>query len=181
MLGKCKIAGAAIAFSMTSTLGLSGVAMANDVPGHDICDIGGGGNDIDTLSASYDIGLDEITVDMLLCAAPGGGTKYRVHFDHTAPFATDLDRNGDQVVDASDFCVTTSRDTMMRRSHKGRDKDTGPGDIDADTNTLTFKVLVDDLNPSLALGATVYIWADTQHQGINDRAPNTESGNGCAT
>jgi len=39
--------------------------------------------------------------------------------------------------------------------------------------------LVGDLNPVLALGNTVYIWADTQFKGINDRAPNTESGDGC--
>lgn len=180
MLGKSTAASAAAALWMVSALGLAGVAMATDVPGHDTCDIGGGGNDIDTLSASYDIGSDEITVDMLLCSAPGGGTKYRVHFDHTAPFATDADRNGDQTVDGSDFCVTTSDDTMMRRSHKGNDKDTGPGIISADTNTLTFTVPVDDLNPSLALGDTVYIWADTQHKGIKDRAPNTEGGDGCA-
>lgn len=69
---------------------------------------------------------------------------------------------------------------MIRRSHKGRDKDTGPGIITAGTDTLTFTVMVDDLNPSLVLGETVYIWADTQHKGINDRAPNTESGDGCA-
>ena len=112
---------------------------------------------------------------MELCAPPDKQTKYRVHFDHTPPFFDDADRNGDGVVDLNDVCATTSDDGMKR--FKG--KDTGPGSITLINNTLTFEVPVDDLNPMLALGDTVYIWADTQFKGINDGAPNKESGDGC--
>ena len=62
---------------------------------------------------------------------------------------------------------------------RGR-KDTGPGSIVANAEKLTFTVSVDELNPLLDLGDTVYIWADTQYKGIADRAPNTEAGYGCS-
>ena len=64
-------------------------------------------------------------------------------------------------------------------THKGR-KDSGPGTIDADGDTLTYRVAVDDLNPGLVFGATVLVSADTRLKKITDRAPNTESGDGCA-
>ena len=146
----------------------------------DPCDIGGNANDINTLTATYNVADDEIVVEMTLCSVLSNSvynkTKYRVHFDHTAPFAVDADRNGDTVVDAADFCVTTSDDGMMHRAKK----DNGPGLIEVDGTTLTFTVAVDALNDQLVIGDTVYIWADTQWKGINDRAPNTEAGNGCA-
>ncbi len=147
-----------------------------DVTVTDGCDVGGGANDIDTLTASFDATADEITVVMVLCDDADDKTKYRVHFDHTVPFFDDDDRNGDLVVDGLDFCFTTSDDTMK---HRG-DRDTGPGLIEVDGNTLTYTVPVDDLDPLLDLGDTLYIWANTQFKGINDRAPNTESGDGCS-
>lgn len=46
-------------------------------------------------------------------------------------------------------------------THKGR-KDSGPGTIDVDGDTLTYRVAVDDLNPGLAFGDAVLVWADTR-------------------
>ncbi len=45
-------------------------------------------------------------------------------------------------------------------------------------NTL-FRVGVDELDPFLGLGDTVLIWTDTRFKNVTDRAPNTESGDGC--
>ena len=52
--------------------------------------------------------------------------------------------------------------------------------LDVAANTLTYSVAIDDLNPSLELGDTVLIWADTKFKKTTDSAPNTESGDGCA-
>ena len=72
-------------------------------------------------------------------------------------------------------CVTTFDDRM---AHKGRN-DRGPGMIDVAENTLTYRVAVDELNPFLNLGNTVLIWAGTKRKQVTDKAPNTESGDGC--
>lgn len=53
---------------------------------NDNCDIGEGANDIKTLTGSFNISTDEITVEMELCAPPDDQIKYRVNFDHTPPF-----------------------------------------------------------------------------------------------
>ncbi len=39
----------------------------------------------------------------------------------------------------------------------------------------------DELNPFLGFGDTVLIWTDTKLKKDTDKAPNTESGDGCAT
>ena len=162
-----------------ATFGFVGTSNAN-VSVNDGCDIGAANEalDIDTLSATFDTINDLIIVEMVLCGNTDGDpkNKYRVHFDHTAPLFHDADRNSDQVVDENDFCATTSDDTMMHRSKK----DTGPGMISSDTNRLTFTVPVNDLNPALLIGDTVYIWADTHGKKVGDRAPNTEGGDGCS-
>jgi hypothetical protein len=136
----------------------------------------GGTRDIDTLTATFDATTETITVDLVLCAAPDAATKYRVHFDHTAPFFDDDDRNGDGVVDANDFCATTSDSGMMRKGTKN----TGPGTITVVGSTLHYEVSLAALNPALMEGDTVYIWADTQANTVVDRAPNTDRSDGCA-
>ncbi len=155
--------------------GLPGVAWA-EVDG---CGEGGSGSqDIASLEASFDEGTEHITVVLTLCANADSKTKYRVHFDHTAPFATDCDRNGDTICDpdGDDFCVTTSDDTMM---HRGR-KDRGPGQILVAANVLTYWVSMAELNLDLQVGDTIFVWADTQSKGIQDRAPDTDDADGCA-
>jgi hypothetical protein len=175
-------------------IGLIDAAMAGHVPGHDTCEVGGGVDDIYNLSAQFDDNGnadstdDVIVVELELCADPnqsGNRTKYRVHFDHTTPLfsvdGTSDDRDGDTVIDESDLCATTSDDGMARRGNK----DTGPGIIEFIEEDgmffLVFTVLVDDLNPSLVLDDTVYIWADTQRKGIIDQTPDTDAlSDGCA-
>lgn len=150
----------------------SGTTAATDPCG----DGGEGSQDIESLSASFDAATHTITVDLTLCAEADTKTKYRVHFDHTAPFATDLNRNGDTVINDDDFCVTTSDSGMM---HRGK-RDTGPGAIAVDGKHLSYWVSMADLNPALAIGDTILVWADTQDKGIVDRAPNTDDSDGCS-
>ena len=63
-------------------------------------------------------------------------------------------------------------------THEGR-KDRGPGKIDVDGDTLTFRVGVVELDPFLGSTDTVLIWTDTKLKKVTDKAPNTEQGNGC--
>ena len=63
-------------------------------------------------------------------------------------------------------------------THKGR-KDSGPGMIDVNGDTLTFSVGIGELDPFLGSTDTVLIWTDTKLKKVTDKAPNTESGNGC--
>ena len=143
----------------------------------DSCDVGGGSNDIEAVTASYDAGTDEIVVVVVLCSDADDRTNYQVYFDHQD--TTDLDGDGiddgPDTLDPNPDCVTTFDDRM---AHKGR-KDRGPGMIDVFGSTLTFRVGVDELNPFLGLGDTVLIWADTKLKNVTDKAPNTESGDGC--
>ena len=143
----------------------------------DTCDVGGGPNDIETVAASYDDGSDEIVVEMSLCADADNKTSYRVYLDHLD--ATNLDGDdfddGPDTLDPNPDCVRTWDDRMI---HKGR-KDAGPGAIDVDGDSLIFRVGVAELNPFLQLGDTVLIWTDTKLKKVTDKAPNTESGDGC--
>lgn len=158
--------------ALLALLALPGVALA----AAESCGDGGGGSqDIGALTASFDQASGDILVELTLCAAPDETTKYRVHFDHTAPFAPDADRNGDGFVNAGDFCVTTSDDGMMHRAKK----DNGPGVIEVDGSVLRYTVNVVELNPDLTDGDTVLVWADTQNRGIKDRAPDTNASDGC--
>jgi len=147
----------------------------------DGCDNGDDPNDIKTIKAFFDDGTGEITVEMILCSdpsQPNNKTKYRVRFDHTAPFFDEADRNGDQVVDANDICFNTADDTMAFGRKKATNKIMGPGLVDVNAKPLTFRVAVNDLG--LTLGYTVFIWAETQLKSIKDRAPNTVSDDGCS-
>ena len=52
--------------------------------------------------------------------------------------------------------------------------------IDVADNTLTYRVAVAELSPFLGFGDAMLIWADAKFKNVTDRAPNTESGDGCA-
>lgn len=136
--------------------------------------------DIDILTATFDDVNDKITVVLDLCGATDSQTKYRIHLDHTAPFAGDspIDCRGDSNPDS---CCTTSDDTMKTRVHTGSSKDTGPGMITINGDMITYMVTLAELGLDPQQGDTkVLIWADTQFKGISDQAPNTDWGNGCA-
>ena len=63
-------------------------------------------------------------------------------------------------------------------AHRGT-RDQGPGTIEVDGNTLTYRVAVDELNPGLGLGDYVLISAQTLREDVTDNAPTTEGGDGC--
>lgn len=114
-----------------------------------------------------------IFIYMTLCGELKNGTKYRVHLDLMAPFATDPDLR------ESEVCALTSEDTMVHAIHRnGNSKDTGPGIIMSDGNMLWYEVSYDELG--LYPGDQVLVSADTQARGIVDRAPDTNDSDGCS-
>ncbi|MDX1384237.1 MAG: lamin tail domain-containing protein [Thermoanaerobaculia bacterium] len=143
----------------------------------DGCDAGGASTDIHSLVATYDPDSDLIGVDMELCSPPDDRTKYRLRIDHEAPWFDDADRNGDGVVDGLDLCAETSDTGTML--HRG-DRATGVAAIGVDGAVVRYAIAAGDLDPGLALGDRIFLWADTQNQGIGDRAPTPESADGCA-
>lgn len=168
-----------IASLVLSITMLTGLAFAVGSPVADTDDAVADAADILALRASSD-GSD-ITVELDLDGASASRFKYRIHFDYKNGMADDADRNDDGFVDGLDFCFTTSDDT----SKLHRNKETGPGSWDgAGTAFLTLTVPYGDLTENdlsaIDPGDTVFIWADTQRKGIQDRAPDTDDGNGCA-
>ncbi len=127
-----------------------------------------------------------IFIHMTLCGELKNGTKYRVHLDHIAPFATDPDLRESEVCTLTEtydpgntLKGTTSDDTMIHAIRRnGNSKDTGPGIIMSDGNMLWYEVSYDELG--LNPGDQVLVWADTQARGIVDRAPDTNDSDGCS-
>jgi len=137
----------------------------------DACDIGGGPNDIDTVTAFFDGNTDEVVVEMVLCADGDDKTSYRVYFDHQGGID-----DGPDTLEPNPDCMSTWDDRM---THKGR-KDHGLGTIELVGNTLTFWVGADELDPFLVSGDIVLVWTDTKLKKVTDKTPNTEPGDGCA-
>lgn len=132
-----------------------------DVPDHQ-------GADIKFLRASFlenEEGPedDEIRVELELCDSPLGEVKYRLRLAH--------DKNDDisiaEEVAAGDVCEANYNKGMMYKD--GRDF--GPGSVTPDGNSLIFSLDVDELEPSLEYGDSIYLKADTQYRGILDRVP----------
>ena len=89
--------------------GFPGTARAVEIG--DLCDVGGGMNDIKSLSATYDAYIDEIAVDMTRCndlGQPGNSGKYRVYFEYTTPFTIDTYRGGSGEIDNADNSIIIS-------------------------------------------------------------------------
>ena len=162
--------------ALTFGLIIAVAALAASNPIDDTGDGITGPGGIDMLSATSD--GTNIEVVLTLNAAPANGFKYRVHFDYTAGLATSADRNDDGVEDGSDFCFTTSDDTMKLSVRRGNMKETGPGDISVNGAVVTYTVSYAELglNPN----DEVLIWADSHNKGIRDRAPDTDDLDDCA-
>ncbi len=145
------------------------------------------GADISALSVISKAGPGDdglITVEMALCAAPVKGVKYRVHFDYK-----------DEIASARNTACRTTSDTIaIHASGVAEAKNGGPVAIKIDKTTMThsrdtgtvtveryvivYRVRYKDLG--VFAGDDMEIWADIQSDGIADRAPNTNGGDGCA-
>jgi hypothetical protein len=133
---RSRFQGLVVGFAVLGLLVLGWAGPGRAVTVSDGCaDAGHGAQDIQSLTATFDTTTETIHVDLVLCAPPDAATKYRVHFDHTALFFDDADRNGDGVVDANDVCATTSDTGMM---HNGS-KNTSPGTIEVVATPSTMR------------------------------------------
>jgi hypothetical protein len=96
--------------------------------------------------------------------------KYRIHFDTEEPYFWQDDFN--------ESCMTTSDQTAMYRP--GRGKYTGPKPWYANIgdNFISLAFNWDDLG--VEEGDYIAVWVDIQKKGIMDRAPETDSEDGCA-
>jgi hypothetical protein len=137
---------------------------------------------VDSKGASGEDGW--ITVAMALCGTPVKGAKYRVHFDYK-----------DEIASARNTACRTTSDTIAIHASGTADaRNGGPVAINIDKTTMTqstdtgtvtverytivYKVRYKDLG--VFAGDDVEVWADIQSNGISDRAPNTNGGDGCA-
>lgn len=131
-----------------------------------------GGVDISALSVlsrADPSGRDgAITVMIFLCAAPIGGASYRVHFDYKDDLASERNPS----------CVNTSDATSIHAIGPNGPKDSGPGTIRVIGSRIVYTVRYKDLD--LIPGDELEVWADTRTEGIADRAPNTDGGDGCS-
>jgi hypothetical protein len=142
-------------------------------------DAGGRGNDIKKITATSD-GTD-IILTVELCANAVAYTKYFLHIDYKDPndLDNDLETNEpDTLIDNNLSCLTTSDVTKMHGIHQQINKDTGQGIIDLVDNVLTYTVSYAELG--LTSGDDVLLWVETYYIGMHDRAPNTDSSDGCS-
>src|SRR5512139_585289 len=61
---------------------VSAVGVSAQVVNDDCGDAGGGGGDIERLSAMFDPVMDELVVDVKICGPLNPSTKYRLRIDH---------------------------------------------------------------------------------------------------
>jgi hypothetical protein len=158
------------AVALAASVVLAGPASAIVGERHivDGCEVGGGGNDIQSLQSRYDEDRNEIMVTLRLCSAATRNAIYRVHLDHAAPFVGEAE--------AAATCDTPADSTVARRpgGHQG----VGTSEIRG--NLVRFVVPLDDLD----VGAPdevplIPLWATSNHGGTVDRAPNRETGDDC--
>ena len=164
--------------SLTSMIGIAGVAAAGLLLSDsasatslqerrlvDGCDVGGGGNDIQSIATAYHRGKDRLEVTLRLCAAAQRGVTYRLHVDHTAPFVGD-----------SRSC-TDPGEAMLVRGPEGH---RGKGRSEIAGSTVRFVVPLGELGVAGPDEVpVVFLWADSRSGGVVDRAPNREGGDGC--
>ena len=135
----------------------------------DGCDVGGRGNDIQAIESHYEADSDRIVVTLRLCDKARAKATYRVHLDHAAPFVGS--------VRARAGCVAMA-DTVVARTPSGH---RGVGSSKVEGNTVRFVVPLDKLhlrNPRQQ--PLIALWATSSVGNTEDRAPNRETGDGCA-
>ncbi len=123
-------------------------------------------------------------MEMALCGTPVKGAKYRVHFDYKDEFSSARNPS----------CRTTSDTIAVHAGGTAAARNGGPVAITVDKTTATqardtrtvtlekysivFRVRYKDLG--VFAGDDLEIWADIQSNGVADRAPDTNGGDGCA-
>jgi len=136
---------------------------------HDGCEVGGGGNDIQSVRTRYNRQKDEVVVTLKLCDKADPDTTYRLHVDHAAPFVEEPEANA--------ACVSPAESVLTHAPGGHR----GPG------RSIVFGTRVRFFVPLAELGVgpasevpMVHLWATSTRDGVIDRAPHRETGDGCA-
>jgi hypothetical protein len=155
----------------------------------DGCEVGGGGNDIHSLQSHYEPERDRIAVTLRLCGPARREATYRVHLDHAAPFVgraaaatpAALDRAapfaGRAATPAATSCATTA-DSAVARAPGGH---RGVGTSEVRGNEIRFVVPLARLRVGTPEDVPrIPLWATSTLGKVEDRAPNRETGDGCA-
>ncbi|MFO1069155.1 MAG: hypothetical protein U1E14_11595 [Geminicoccaceae bacterium] len=149
--------------------GPTAVARVNERVVLDGCEVGSGGNDIQSIQSHYEPKLDRIVVTLRLCARASQQATYRVHLDHAAPF---VGKRG-----SSTGCVATV-DTVVEHTPTGH---RGVGTSSISGKEVRFTV---PLGP-LQVGSPkqvplIALWGSSVLGDNRDRAPNNETGDRCS-
>lgn len=165
------LAGAAAALAATASA-VPAAATQNTVNIRliqDGCDVGGRGNDIQAIQSHYEPDKDRIVAVLRLCDEAKPRATYRLHLDHAAPFV------GKATAPAG--CVPMA-DTVVAQTPNGH---RGPGTSEIRGNTVRFVVPLGKLGVAKPKDQPmVALWATSTQGSTEDRAPNRESGDGCA-
>ena len=135
----------------------------------DGCEVGGGGNDIHSVQSHYEPERDQIVVTLRLCSAARPKATYRVYLDHAAPFVGKAA--------ASATCATTA-DSVVAHTPGGHQ---GVGTSRSRATRVRFVVPLAKLHVGKPKDVPLIpLWATSTLGKVDDRAPNSEAGDGCA-
>lgn len=161
--------GIAVAAACALLAGRADANVINERLIQDGCEVGGGGNDIQAIQSHYEPDKDRIVVTLRLCDKAKPKATYRVHLDHAAPFVGR--------VRTQPGCVSMA-DSVVAHSPTGH---RGVGTSRIDGNLIRFVVPLDKLHvASPKSQPMIALWATSSLGGTEDRAPNRETGDGCA-
>ena len=136
----------------------------------DGCDVGGGGNDIHSLQSRYEPDRDRIVVTLRLCAAASPKAIYRLYLDHAAPFVG-------RTAAAATPCTSTADSVVAHAS--GGHRGVGASEVRGDL--VRFIVPLKALHVGKPKDVPLIpLWATSNLGPVEDRAPNRETGDGCA-
>jgi hypothetical protein len=173
---KSALARVAVATALLVTAAAALAQTVNDGCG----DAGGGGGDVDRVSASFDPVLDEMVVNVRTCGPVSPTTKYRLRIDHYVNQEQYPAGSGifiDAILsDGNPHCLDVADLQAMWNRKKG----VGPGSVSVSGNTLEFRVKPAEFQPPVPSGRSVRLWVEAQTKGLVDRAPNTNASDGCA-
>jgi hypothetical protein len=154
----------------------------------DGCEVGGGGNDIHSVQSHYEPERDRIAVTLRLCGPTRREATYRVHLDHAAPFVgraaaatpAALDRaapSAGRAATPATLCASTA-DSAVARAPGGH---RGVGTSEVQGDLVRFVVPLARLRVDTPEDVPrIPLWATSTLGKVEDRAPNRETGDGCA-